>query len=268
MATVREELSVIASGLRGSAVSGGHFVRLVFGYNALLTFYLNGMIGNRGRSILSKYSFVQATLLNLPTIAGGFGLPNVTVISGNTSGNRDVEKMATCRFIARALRDHATSGAYTAVTHYMKSCLLEMGKIAHDRVPDRLTIAHPNSTYIGPGNRDELLAEGALELSVNPESTMLINHYLAKSHQSIADSFPAAFIDSMKNLDTKLPTVIVDKALASDESTSVILLVKKIASSRIAKDFLKPQVRRKLSKRYWNDGRMRLAGLNAALSVA
>jgi hypothetical protein len=268
LATVREEIAVISSGIRGATVSGGHLVRLIYGYHALLSLYTRGVIGNMGKAIMTKFPLVLAATINLPTCAGGFGGPNITMLAGNTAGHRDVEKLESCRQIARALRATVNPRITAAICNYMSTHLRETARIKASRVADRVTIAHSSTSRISPRGRSTLIATGALAVAVNPEAITLLKAYLKLDSGPATDSFPAAFIDAARNVGVPMPMVIAEKALGSDEVSAVVTLVDKIASSRIAANYIDRTTMLALRRSYWRDGKLRLTAVNTALSVA
>lgn len=227
-ATVREEMAVIHGGIRGAAVSGGQSLRLLVGYNYIMHLYLMGVIGNKGQAARVGDPFVQALSLMLPTIAGGYGMPNWTGLFSNLSGNRDAEKHDRIQSIAAFCRVVAPD-YWGNIRSYIKTNMLAMKLIKKDAVADRVTIAHPMTTQFGEKDRSEVICKYALEMATNREAIVLIKAYLGK--KGAPGSFGEMVGEVLSRSPVALPMALVEKAVGNDELAAVVNLVEKIASS-------------------------------------
>nr|UZC38462.1 MAG: RNA dependent RNA polymerase [Bremia lactucae associated yuevirus-like virus 2] len=259
-ATVAEELSVISSGIRGAAVSGGHTLRLMAGYHHLLMMYMSGMIGNRGRSIGRLASLPAALMLVMPTIARGFGLPSMTELFSNLAGHRDVEKLDKLPRLLKALRLVNPSAAVILRCHFA-SCMRENMLVNKGYVANRVTIKNSIITAIGPRNRARLTAEGALLKCNEASARPLLEEFLRKETTFSEISFPAAFISAYEGTKIKLPVALVEKALACDPADAVSKLVKKIVSSNMISKYIPRDELTTLKRAFYSDGKRRVADM-------
>jgi len=266
LATVSEELSVISSGIRGAAVSGGHPIRLMAGYHSVLHLYKMGVIGNKGKSLVAPDGHTLALGLSLPTLAGGFGLPNLTSLFSNLSGSGEVEKMDRCRRII-ALHRKFMPNVHEQVREYVRTKLLGVSTISANRVIDRLTMAHPASVPIGAGDRSVRVAEAALEMCVNVQADTLLRSYLSGVSSAPGTTFAYSFVESLKAVDTRWPTVIVAKGLATDPAAAMALLIEKIASSNKVASLLSYREMRKMNNRYYGNALKLMRTLSSAIHL-
>jgi len=260
LATVSEELAVISSGIRGAAVSGGHVLRLMAGYHAILSLYMEGVIGNKGRCFAEISGIVQALALLIPTNAGGFGTPTLTQLTSNLAGNRDVEKLDRCRKLMTMARVRLSSASHL-LKGYMAGYLGMTAEIPADRVPDRVTTAHPASSLIGPGRRTLAVAEAALSVARHQPARVLLTDYLRSGVNPSKNSVAAAFASYAAVLNQKLPMTMVDRALATDPYAAIVTLVDKIAKSDKVSNLLTNRQVKSMNRKYYGDARNRITGL-------
>jgi len=253
LSTVAEELAVISSGVRGAAVAGGHPVRLMVGYHFILSLYMEGVIGNKGRSLACARGEIPALCFALPTCAGGFGLPNCTAMFNNLSGNRETEKLDRVRKISRFVRAKLPLNN-DRFREFLKHEMLAMTTITADAIPDRMTMSMPSSKKISAGSRAKLVAEAAMTIAVNPEARVLLKRYLDGMSKVSSGTFAHAFVEVVRSIDVKWPVVVLEKGLATDPNSAMALLVDKIATSDKVSKLLTAQVVRKLNATYYADG--------------
>jgi len=267
VATVSEELAVITSGIRGSAVSGGNPARLMLGMNFILQLYMRNIIGNKGSSIYTNHPFLNALVLNIPTNAGGFGIPNYTSLFSNLSGHNEVEKINKVKYLYRSLRrTNRKETELHSLKTYMISKLTAIGTRVKDAVPNRITVSHPSSVILGSKDRSVLIVQNALQKANHPEAKMILTEYLTDTSQT--ESFARVFIEGMRGVRAKMPVTLLEKALATDPGKALTGLVDKIASSIMVKEFLDSRERKMLNKSYYGAARSVVRGLGLAMGYA
>jgi hypothetical protein len=265
--TVAEELAVIYGGIRGAADAGGHPLRLMAGYHFILYLYMQGVVGGKGTSIRLPTGFAQATHLMLPTIAGGYGLPSWTRMFSNLSGDRDVEKLAAVRMIGTLLRKYAPD-RWSNVREYMKAKMGATTTIKSETVPDRITMAHPGSAAIGSGDRSLVIAKGAHDMATNRVAQQLLQAYIISGAKPSVTSFARAFTLAAEDMPVALPTVVWNKALATDPNAAVITLVNKIASSGMVSDVVSKKVVNDMNRTYYRRARFLARAFDRSVSLS
>lgn len=255
LATVPEELAVIVGGIRGAAYSGGHVLRLMVGYHYILNLYLLGVIGNKGHSIRSKSAAATATLMNIPTTMGGFGLPSFVQLFSNLAGNRDVEKMSKPKSILSVVKLIKPESA-PYVKSYMIGKLMMPAVIKPDSAPDRITASHPATAEIGSKNRSKLIAEAALKVCRNPEAEAALNAFVSSAGEGGKGTFRHAFVTMVGS--TKLPMALAEKAMDTDPDLAIADLVEKIASSRMISKLLSRSDISRMNRKYVKSARIRV----------
>lgn len=264
LATVREEIDVIVSGVRGAAVSGGHMVRLLVGMAFLLSLYVQGIIGNLGRSLRNDSPGSLAVMLCLPPIAGGFGVPDIVSFYSNVGGNSEIEQLSRCRQMVRVLKYDKEEHVAKSVAAYMKCYLMMEKEMDPTVVPDRLTFAHPAVTQLGSAGRDNAIVEAAEEKCDNPEALRLIMAYRKGAIKKGDGTFPEMFVDGCAKLNSPMHITLVSQALETDITKSLANLVAKIGSSRLGPMLLDSKEVASLKQIYWRNARNRA---NHALST-
>jgi hypothetical protein len=263
----REELEIISSGIRGAAMSGGHTIRLMAGYHHLLSIYLAGVIGNLGRSVGLSSAFEMALALNLPTIAGGFGVPNYTELFTNLAGHRDVEKLDKCRRLIRCVTRHpGLNRVKNRLGEFIRTCLRASQRTSEDRVPDRIGIRHSVMTKLSIRDRDVSIAKAALAICRNPDAEILLEKFISGVGTSSRSSFAKGFILASRNITSPIPAIIVQKAIGSDPDKVIGQLIRKIVSSSMIDRFLTRSQIGRLRRLYSADARERFSDVFAAIN--
>lgn len=258
LATVAEELSVITGGIRGAAYSGGHPMRLLVGLHYILFLYIHGIVGSKGTSLKRSTAGPTALCLNIPTVAGGFGLPNILQLFSNLSGNRDIEKMSKLSLLVRLIgKMDKDSG--NMLKCYMKSKMLASASVKNTQTADRVTIVHPAVSEIGPRNRSVKIANAALRVTTDLSARVLIQSFLSRESNTGKGTFARAFLSFCREMETPLPVAVVEKALDTDPSKATALLVDKIASSRMVHKLLTRSEIRRFNSVYYADAKKRIS---------
>jgi hypothetical protein len=252
--TISEELAVITGGIRGAGAAGGHSLRLLVGMSYILWLYVAGVVGNKGRSLATKDAYHLATVLYLPTIAGGWGIPNWTQLYGNLAGNRDIEKMDRLATMSRMIKQRLPE-RHAKLVSYIKSNMLATTHTAKSLIPDRISIAHPGTSKFGDMGRDEDIARAALDMCVNPEAEALIEDYLANGGRPRAGGVTEMIVKAMTKSPERLPVAFVEKALSTDTKAAVATLVTKVASSFLVGRILGNAKIRAYNRKYVNAAR-------------
>jgi hypothetical protein len=247
--SVSEELAVITGGIRGAGVAGGHSARLLVGMHYILWLYILGVVGHKGHTLKTESAYVISLTLYLPSIAGGYGIPNWTRLFSNLAGNRDAEKLDTIACLAWAVRRYFPTRYHIFKSH-VKNQLMATRVAPPNFVPDRVTLAHPGTARFGDLGRDALIAEKALEMSKNPEATALLTAYIACGGSPPANGVAAMLAKSLASAPAKLPMALVEKALATDPNAAILTMVSKISSSFLVDKLLSPKDIRRLNKMY------------------
>jgi len=261
MATVSEELAVIYGGIRGAAVAGGHPLRLMAGYHHILKLYLRGVVGTKGRHVNTGLDPLDAVLMHIPTMAGGFGLPSFTQLFSNLSGHRDVEKLYKVSALNSCLV-RANLVVAPEVREYMKSNLLAPAVIQSSMTPDRIGVSHPVTAMIGAHDRSNDVARAALKICTNAPVRRLVESYLKP--EAGGGGFARAFVEYSSGIVGQLPVALVEKALATDPNAAIANLVEKIASSGMVSKLLSNQMVKAYDRRYCSDAKRRCVGFMRA----
>lgn len=252
-ATIAEELGVIVGGIRGAGVAGGQSLRLQIGFNYILWLYIAGVVGNKGRSLAIQDPYALTTALYLPTIAGGFGLPNWTSLFSNLSGNRDVEKADRVATMARIVRKLYPE-RFDAFRIYVKDHMLALRIAKPDFIPDRITIAHSETARLGDLGRDVDIAKAALDMSRNDNASVLLKQYITTRGAPTSGSIAHAMANAMSKAPVNLPAVFIDKALSTDPNAAIVTMVAKISSSFLVTRLLPRSTIRAYDRKYRNAG--------------
>lgn len=249
LSTVREELAVISSGIRGAAVSGGHPFRLMAGYHQLVCLYAFGVVGQHGRALAGVPPGVLALVLHLPANAGGFGLPSYTQLVSNLAGEPEVEKFAATRAIYRAFaaKDPMNS---LPLEGYITANLTKPVRAVADRPADRVAVPWSSTVEIGPGDRSKMIASAALRIAVPRDVRSLLTAYVKPDPSAASQSFAAAAQAALAALDTAVPMAVAKLAVATDPTAAVVKLVEKIASSDKVAQYLAASEIRYLKRKY------------------
>lgn len=257
-ATIAEELAVIVGGIRGSGVAGGQSMRLLVGFNYILWLYMAGVVGRKGRSIATKDAYVSTMILWLPTIAGGFGIPNWTSLFSNLSGNRDVEKLDRVAAMAKVVRV-IYPDRYLAFKNYVKEHMIQSRVMAAGFVPDRVTVAHPGTASFGDKGRDMDIARAALRMAVNVDGKRLLSEFIVSGGKPAPNSLTGMLARALSTAPVRLPQALVSKALCTDPNAAVVTLVKKISSSYLVNRVLGQAAVRRYDRMYMRMGKRIMA---------
>jgi len=254
IATISEELAVITGGIRGAGAAGGHSLRLLVGLSYILWLYVAGVVGNKGRALATRDAYHLATVLYLPTIAGGWGVSNWTQLYGNLAGNRDIEKLDRLATMSRLVKERLPE-RHPKLVSYIKSNMLGTTTTAKSLIPDRITVAHPGTSKFGNLGRDEEIATAALAMCENREAERLIEDYLENGGRPRAGGVTEMIVKAMTKSPEKLPVAFVEKALSTDTKAAVANLVTKVASSFLVERILSKSKIRMYNRRYVNVGK-------------
>jgi hypothetical protein len=249
IATISEELAVITGGIRGAGAAGGHSLRLLVGLAFILWLYVAGVVGRKGRSIATKDPYHLSTMLFLPTIAGGWGIPNWTQLFGNLAGNRDVEKLDRIACMSRIIKDRLPE-RHPKFVSYVKLHMMRVRATEASLIPDRVTVAHPSTSQFGSLGRDDAIAKAAANMATNPEAIALINDFVRNGGRPRPGGVTEMLVKAMTQSPSKLPVAFIEKVLSTDTKAAIATLVTKVASSFLVERIMARTEIRKYNKKY------------------
>lgn len=249
VATLLEEIAVITGGIRGSALAGGHPMRMFLGYVFLIVLYWCGVIGNYASTLGKVSGRVLATAMYIPVRAGGFGMANFTELFSNLAGHKVCESLDRVRRMARVSRTFNLPEAIPICT-WMRANLSNPVPINNNENITHLSAKYKPLNYLQAGDRDEKIAKNAIKICRNRAAKTLILNYLNLDKSRDQNSFSAVFIDTVERNNILLPTVIAEKAIANDPDYVMKELVKKISSSYYVEHFLSREDQILIKRRY------------------